>query len=57
MIYGISLRGKLGHLSRQVRPIDKLAPHLHKIHAIVFQVTYFVEGVHIMDPKYLHVHS
>ena len=42
--------------SGQVRPIAKRAPHLHKIFAIVFLVTYFVKDVHIIDPKYLRVH-
>ena len=37
--------------SGQVLPIAKLAPHLHKIFTVVFYVTYFVNGVHIMDPK------
>ena len=53
MIFGNSLPGASSQLtSGQVRPIAKLAPHLHKIFAIVFKVTYFVKGVHIMDPKF-----
>ena len=42
--------------SGQVRSLAKLVPHLHKLFANVFQITYFVKGVHIMDPKYLRVH-
>ena len=57
MIFGNSLPGASspltsGQVSGQVRPMAKLAPHLHKIFAIVFKVTHFVKGVHIMDPKY-----
>ena len=41
----------------QVRPIAKLVPHLHKQFAVVFYVTYFVKGVHIIFSATTYLHG